>query len=137
MRALPETSQALADALERDRPTWLVAGGMESHTYLWVNADPMTCQEADASELITATTTMPVPASDLARLVLAGAPVPPDTMPGYLADARLIPPREGLAAVLPAVPVLERPEHPGRTLNDRAHTATSKAATRNAPPERG
>ena len=137
LRALPATSQALADALERDRPTWLVAGGMESHAYLWVHADPMTCQEADALELITAPTTMPVPASDLAMLVLAGAPVPPDTMPGYLADARLIPPRESLAGALPAVPVLERPEHPGRTLTDRVHSATSKAATRSAPPERG
>ena len=137
LRSLPETSQALADALARDRPTWLVAGGMESHAYLWVHADPMTCREADALELITAPTTMPVPASDLAMLVLAGAPVPPDTMPGYLADARLIPPRESLAGALPAVPVLERPEHPGRTLTDRVHSVTSKAATRSAPPERG
>ena len=137
LRSLPETSQALADALERDRPTWLVAGGMESHKYLWVNADPMTCREADALPLITASKTMPVPSSDLTMLTLAGAPVPPDPMPGYLADARLIPAREALAGALPEVPVLERPEHPGRTLNDAVHTAKSKSAARNAPPERG
>ncbi len=137
LRALPETSRSLAQALERDRPTWLVAGATEADKYLWVRADVMACRQADADALITAPKAMAVPASELTMLAMAGAPVPPDPIPGYLADARLIPPRETLAGPLGGAPTLERPVQPGLTLTDHVHAAKSKAAARGADAERG